>query len=113
MSTHVLIAKSVLTTTAAWRERVYITHPNDDRNPIARQLLERIAADPVGSVPAETIEHLSDYSENEFATHAMATARAVGFRIFAGSLMAFLIEVMRAIDKARAEIDAEFSGGAK
>jgi hypothetical protein len=105
---HVLISKSIAGATAVWRQRTLAAHPDDKRNTRASELLELISAEPTASIPADIVARLDRYSDSEFNRVAMEVSRQVGFRIFPGSLLAFIAEVMNRIDESRAEIDAAF-----
>jgi len=107
-NTHVFVAKSILGTTAVWRQRTLAAHPADKRNAHASELLELLSAQPATSVSAEVGAKLNGYSDEEFGRVAMLVSRQIGFRIFPGSLAAFVQEVMNRIDESRAEIDAAF-----
>ena len=107
-NTHIYVAKSILGTTAMWRQRMLAAHPDDKRNARASELLELLSAEPATNIPAAIVAKLDDYSDLEFGRVAMVVSRQVGFRIFPGSLLAFIQEVMVRIDEGRAEIDAAF-----
>lgn len=107
-NTHIFVAKSILGTTAVWRQRTLAAHPTDKRNAHASELLELLSAEPATSVAAEIGAKLNGYSNEEFGRVAMLASRQIGFRIFPGSLTAFVQQVMNRIDDSRAEIDAVF-----
>ena len=83
-------------------------HPDDKRNARASELLELLSAEPAINISAETVTKLDGYSDSEFGRVAMVVSRQIGFRIFPGSLIAFLQEVTARLDESRAEIDAAF-----
>jgi hypothetical protein len=112
-NTHIFVAKSILGTTAVWRQRTLAAHPTDKRNAHASELLELLSSEPATSVPAEISGRLNGYSDEEFGRVAVLVSRQVGFRIFPGSLTAFVQEVMNRIDENRAEIDADFPSTVK
>jgi hypothetical protein len=116
MFNHILIAKSILGMTAEWRKRVLITHPTDQRNAVAAELLERLAAEPTGSVLADVASKLEGYSDTELSRQAQLVAKLVGFRFFPGTLTSFIDEVIHRIDQSRAEWESTFhakTGGAR
>jgi hypothetical protein len=113
MSTnHVLIIKSILTSSAAWRARVAQEFPGDARNAVAKGLLENLAAD---TMPEEIIGRIDHYSDSEVAREATTAAKLVGFRSFPNTLSSFANDVIDRIEISRAEWAQAFrrDGGAK
>ena len=75
----ILIIKSIVVSSAAWRGRVAQDFPGDARNTVAKELLEKLAAD---TVPDEIADRLDRYSDSEVAREATTAAKLVGFRDF-------------------------------
>ena len=96
----ILIIKSVIASSAAWRGRVAQDFPGDARNIVAKDLLEKLAAD---TVPDEIIARLDQYSDSEIAREATAAAKLVGFRDFPNTLSSFANEVIDRIQTPRGE----------
>ena len=109
---HILVAKSILGTAAVWRQYMPAAHPNDKRNARASKLRELLSAEPVANIPGEIITKLDGYCILSCRV-AMQTGRQVGFRIFSGSLVAFLQEVMNRIDESWQELDRIFPSSTK
>ena len=107
-NTHIYVAKSILGTTAMWRQLMLTAHPDDKRNARASELLELLSAEPATNIPTMIVTKLDGYLDSEFGRVAMVVSRQVGFRIFPGSLLAFIQEVTNRIDENWAEIDAAF-----
>jgi hypothetical protein len=110
-SNHILIVKAVLASSAAWRSKVIKTFADDERNVIAKNLLEKLATD---DVPDEIIASLENYTDHEIQRETMAAAKNVGFKLFPGTLSSFVEEVIERIKGSRAEWQSAFrDGGAK
>ena len=75
----ILIIKSIVVSSAAWRGRVSQDFPCDARNAVAKELLEKLAAD-TGS--DEIADRRNRYSDSEIAHEATTAAKLVGFRDF-------------------------------
>jgi hypothetical protein len=103
--THELIIRAMLSSSSAWRDKVTKTFADDQRNLIAKRLLENLATD---DVPPEIIAELDRYSENEVQRECMVAAKAVGFKSFPGSLTTFVREVVSRIEASRAEWKSAF-----
>jgi hypothetical protein len=115
MSKNVLIAKTVLATSASWRGRIGLTYQQDLRNSIAKEHLEKLATEPIDSVPPDIVAKLGNYSENEITRESGTAARLVGFKLFPATLASFIKAVIDRIEVSRAEWQSAFrnDGGAK
>jgi hypothetical protein len=100
MSTNLLILRSILISSASWRDKVIATYPADLRNVIAKNLLEKLAAD---TVPEEVLAALDGFTDHEIQRETMAAAKNVGFKLFPGTLASFVSEVVERIKGSRAE----------
>jgi hypothetical protein len=107
MSTNILIIKSIVATSAAWRARVAQEYPGDARNVVAQELLKKIAADNV----TDDGTAIDRYSNSEIAREATAVAKLVGFRIFPETLAAFVNDVIKRVETARTEWTHAFRDG--
>jgi hypothetical protein len=104
----ILIIKSVVTSSAAWRARVAQDFPGDARNTVARDLLEKMAA---GTVPDEIIARLDRFSDSEVAREATTAAKLVGFRYFPNTLASFVKEIIDRIEISHTEWVHAFRDG--
>ena len=96
----ILILKSIVVSSAAWRGRVAQDFSCDVRNAIAKDLLQKLAAD---TVPDEIADRLDRYSDREVAREATIAAKLVGFRDFPNTLSSFAKEVIDRIEISHTE----------
>lgn len=96
----ILIIKSIVVSSAAWRSRVAQDFPGDARNTVAKELLEKLATD---TLPDDVVIRLDRYSDSEVAREATTAAKLVGFRDFPITLSSFAKEVMDRIEISHTE----------
>lgn len=96
----ILIIKSIIVSSAAWRGRVAEDFSCDARNAVAKDMLDKLASD---TVPDEIADRLNKYSDTEVAREATIAAKLVGFRDFPNTLSSFAKEVIDRIEISHTE----------
>jgi hypothetical protein len=117
MANSIPVLKSILSTKAAWRRHMAKTYPSDSRNTTSSELLDSLASEADGNVPADLIVELDDLSAAAMNRAASETAVRTGFRVFPRSLAEFVELTLAEAGKQRAErqaeVDALFTKGAE